>query len=360
MIIIGIVLVLIAFRLYLPTLVKDYLNKMLSEIEGYTGSVEDVDLALYRGAYRISDLSIFSTTQEIGRPFFATDGIDISLSWKDIFKGSIVGDIKLEKPQLNFVTVEGVDSVETGGDVDWTEPIRDLLPISINSFEIAQGKVSYIDDFSDPKVNVYINEIDFRLENLRNTEDKENALPSPYRLSAVSLGNGRLNASGKANLLREIPNFDVDLKFEEADLTAFNNFFEAYVWFDFERGDFNLYTEMALIDSTLNGYVKPILNDVKVLDWKNEEKGFLNKLYQGVVGGGLEALENQGKDQTATEVTISGTINATNVGIVAALIELLKNAFINPLRKELESRIAVKGKQIVSEDDKDGKKKKDK
>ena len=365
-IIIVIIILLVGIRIALPFIVKKYLNNLLANIEGYTGQVEDVDLALYRGAYRIDSLAIYSTTQDLGgRPFFASDAIDLSISWRDIFKGAIVGDVILEQPELNFVAVQSEeDSMATGENVDWTEQIKALLPISINLFQINSGQINYIDDFSEPKVDVYLRSMNFTLENIRNTEDDTDPLPSPYELTAVSLGDGTMSAEGRANLLREIPNFDIDFKFENADLTAFNNLFKAYAWFDFERGDINLYTEMALIDSNLTGYFKPLLNDVKVLDWQEEEEGFLNKIYQGVVGGATELFENQREDQTATRVEIAGSLSNNNVDVYTAIIELLKNAFIRPLKKDLEERIGVKGKKIiVDEGDSDNdktKKKKDK
>ena len=351
-ILIAILALLIVIRLLLPTIVKKYLNNMLADLDGYTGHVTDVDLALYRGAYKIDSLYIYSTTQDLGRPFFATQTIDLSLSWRAIFKGRVVGNVILGQPQLNFVVAEaGADSVDAGQNVDWTEPIKALLPIQIDLFRIEDGQINYIDDFSDPKVNIYLRNIYFSLENIRNADDKDNPLPSPYKLSAVSLGDGKMTASGKANLLREIPNFDLDFKFEKADLTAFNDFFKAYAWFDFERGDFNLYSEMALVDSSLDGYFKPILNDIKVLDWRNEDEGFFNKVYQGVVGGAAQVLKNHREDQTATRVKISGTVNNNDVGVFASIITLLRNAFVKPLRKDIEKRIMVRGKDIIVKDE---------
>ena len=354
-ILIGILLLLIAVRIALPTIVKNYLNKTLENIEGYTGHVEDVDIALYRGAYRIDGLVLKSTEQDSDRPFFSSEGIDLSLSWSAIFDGAITGEIILERPELNFVATESEeDTMATGEDVDWTKEIKSLLPISINLFQIKNGRINYIDEFSDPKVDLYLNEMEFKIEDIRNTTDKSNPLPSPYELTATSIGEGKLNASGKANLLRQIPNFDLDFKFEEANLTAINDFSQAYGWFDFEKGNISLFAEMALVDSTLDGYFKPVLDNVEILDWDKEaeEEGFLRKVYEGVVGGATEILENQPKDQSASRVTIKGTVTKTNIGVATAIITLFKNAFIQPLKKELEGRIGVRGSTIVNSGEK--------
>lgn len=351
-ILLAIIVVLIAFRIYLPTLVKNYVNKTLSELDGYTGSITDVDLHLYRGAYKIDSLYIYSTEQDLEKPFFAANAIDLSVHWKDLFKGSIVGEVNFFEPQVNFQTTQSADSVVAGEDVDWTESIKDLIPIRINLFTIENGSISYLDPYADPPVDVYLHDLDFRLENIRNVEDQDDPLPSPFRMSATSLGEGRLTMDGRANLLKQMPDFDLNLEFENADLTAFNDFFKAYAWFDFEQGNFSLYTEMALVDGSIDGYFKPVMTDLKVIDWRDEEEGFLNKVYQTIVGGVTEVFENQPKDQTATEVPIEGTVESTEVGVVPAIVEVLKNAFIQPLRKSLEERVMVRGKDIIVESDK--------
>ena len=50
--------VLIALRLALPYIVLKYVNKTLANIKEYYGHVEDIDIALIRGAYIIKDLKL--------------------------------------------------------------------------------------------------------------------------------------------------------------------------------------------------------------------------------------------------------------------------------------------------------------
>jgi len=48
----ALVLVLIAVHIALPYLVRNYLNDKLANMGDYRGEIADVDLALWRGAYR--------------------------------------------------------------------------------------------------------------------------------------------------------------------------------------------------------------------------------------------------------------------------------------------------------------------
>ena len=101
--IIAILLILIAVRIALPYIVKDYVNKTLSEIPGYKGEVGDIDISLWRGAYEIQMVSLVKTDGKVPVPFFSADEIDLSVQWGALFEGSIVGEIVLANPKINFV-----------------------------------------------------------------------------------------------------------------------------------------------------------------------------------------------------------------------------------------------------------------
>ena len=69
-IVLGSILVfLIVARLMLPYFVTRYVNKVLADIDGYEGSVSDVDIHLIRGAYSIHDLKLFKVNGHKKVPF---------------------------------------------------------------------------------------------------------------------------------------------------------------------------------------------------------------------------------------------------------------------------------------------------
>ena len=65
-VLIIIAVVLIVFRLILPFIVLHYANKTLSNMPGYYGHIDDIDISLILGAYEIKDIfinkQIISTT----------------------------------------------------------------------------------------------------------------------------------------------------------------------------------------------------------------------------------------------------------------------------------------------------------
>src|SRR4249919_1011031 len=82
-IIIGsIVLLLVIVRLVMPYFVLKYVNKTLAKSKTYPGHVQDIDIALFRGAYVINDIRIDKRDTITGNvdtiPFFLSKAIDLS------------------------------------------------------------------------------------------------------------------------------------------------------------------------------------------------------------------------------------------------------------------------------------------
>src|SRR5690606_23826877 len=98
----SIIILLVAFRLLLPWLVLNYANRTLANMDGYYGHVADIDIALYRGAYQLDRLFIHKVDSATGQqtPFFAAGRIDLSIEWRALFQGALVGELSLASPTL--------------------------------------------------------------------------------------------------------------------------------------------------------------------------------------------------------------------------------------------------------------------
>ena len=93
--------VLIAIRIALPFIVLNVLNSRLQNLEGYTGSIEDIDLALYRGGSKIKGFKFFSNDHP-DHPLIEAQLIDWSIQWNQIWNGAIVGEAYIVKPSVRF------------------------------------------------------------------------------------------------------------------------------------------------------------------------------------------------------------------------------------------------------------------
>ena len=341
-IIIGIIALIIIARLCLPYFVTRYVNKALSDIEGYHGSIEGVEISLWRGAYAINKLKIEKTGGDIPVPFVDIEKIDLSVEWEALFEGAIVGEIKLIYPKLNFVAGPTPEESQTGAEADWTQPIKDLMPLQVNRFEIVRGNISYLDFHAEPKVDISIDSLNAVALNLNNATDNPEKLPSDLKLTGTSVGGGLLVLNAEMNILKKIPDFDANLKFTEVNLPALNDFIKAYGKFDVERGTFNLYSEIVLMNGSFDGYVKPVMVDMKVLDLSKDAKDKRNVfqlVWEGIAELGSEIFENHKEDQVASRVPLKGEIGNVKTDVWTTIFTVLKNAYIEALKREVDNTV---------------------
>ena len=333
-----IIVLLIVFRFYLPTLVKNYVNNALTEIPGYYGQVKDIDIALFRGAYVINGLYLDKVNAETKVPFLKFPKTDISVEWKSLFKGEIVTEIIMDNPEIIYVFEDQQSKVNgKEADVDdWSKVLTDLVPIEINSFEAHNGKLAFVQLSADPDVDLSINNLDLMATNLRNVEEKGKILPSSIKASGVSFGGGNVKLEGAMNIIKEIPDMDIAFSLEKSNAVALNDFTNYYAGLDFESGTAELYSEIAIADGFLKGYMKPLLINSKFI---GKEDGFLETLWEGFVGFFKFVLKNQITDTLATEIPIEGDLNNVEADIFSTVGGIIKNAWIKAFKGETNDTI---------------------
>ncbi|MDQ7917094.1 DUF748 domain-containing protein [Mesonia sp. MT50] len=335
------IVLLIAFRLYLPTLVKNNLNKVLADIPGYHGAIEDVDLSLWRGAYQLEGLYLNKKTAKSEVPFLNFPMTDISIEWRSLFKGKIVTEIEMHNPEIIYVLEDQEETPEEGeaDTEDWTAALTDIVPLDINSFDIYNGKLAFVQLESEPNIDLSIHNLRLSAKNLRNVKQVEKVLPSPITATGTSIGNGKLNLDGKINLIKEIPDMDMSLSLDEVDATALNEFTSFYAGLDFESGTVGVFTEFAIADAHLKGYVKPLLTDTTLI---GKEDGFLETLWEGFVGVFKFILKNQSTDTVATKVPIEGDLSEVGPKVFPTVLNIFKNAWIKAFTGSVDGNIEYK------------------
>lgn len=322
---------LVGARIYLPYWVKDYVNAQIAALDGYGGAVNDIDIHLWRGAYQINGLNIYKTDGSTKTPFVKADTIDLSLEWRALFHGRIVAEIDLYSIDLNFT------KNQTGEGADWAEFADRLTPFDINRMAVHSGKIAYIDYTATPNVNVYIDGIDGLVTNLRDVEDKNSALPSDLSVSGTSVGEGKLSVTGKMNIIKNIPDFDMSMKLENASLLAFNDYARAFAAIDFERGTIGVFSELAAVNGRVSGYVKAVGNDIAMINIA--ESGPLHALWESTVAFFVELFENQREDQFALRLPIEGSLENPERDTWSAFVSIFQNAFLGAFTKNTDGNV---------------------
>lgn len=336
--IISLLIILIAARVAAPYLIVKYVNKTLcGDIEGYCGSIEDVDLSLIRGAYVIQGIELNQLDNNIEIPFVAVDEVDISLQWKALFKGAIEAEIEFLKPNINIAKEKNTEEIQAGQGVDWRKVVKELVPISINRLAVIDGKISYKEPDAEPKVDIYLDDINVEVTNLSNADNMEGTLISDIKLNAFALNHAAITGEGRVDPFSEKGSFDINVQLSDLKIKEFNEYIRKAIKVDVQKGTFDLYTEVKADNGKLSGYAKPLVKNLSFLELPEEKNNkFFNKIWEGVLDITANVFQNnKDEEQIASNIVINGSLQSPDVEVFTTIRYLLRNAFIEGLKPKL-------------------------
>lgn len=336
----ALVLVVVGLRLALPTLIQRMVNRELARQPGYVARIGDVGIALLDGAFAVDDVDVSKRNGRVPVPLFSAPRIETSIDWRALFRGALVAKVVVRRPRINLVAGPTRAQTQTGAEVDWRTVIDRLMPIRIERVELHDGSIHFRNFHTEPKVDVYLDQLDLRAENLTNSRELSGTRVARVALRAVPMQSGVLEARAEFDPFAETPTFDFDGSLVGARLAELNPFFRAYGGFDVESGTLRLYAELESGKRRFDGYLKPFFEDVEVLDADEiDEQGFFASAWEAIVGTVTEAFEDQSQDRVATRIPLSGTVTDPEVGFWATLGGVLRNAYVESLLPRLERSV---------------------
>jgi hypothetical protein len=349
-----IIIVLVGLRIALPYVVLHYANKSLANLKSLSGHIADIDIALYKGAYKINDIYINKKDSVSGdeTKFFKSDIIELSLEWSALFKGRFVGELVFERPFLIFTKDKAEPKDIQKDSSDLNTLLGSLMPLKLNRVEIKEGVIKYIDQTSKPAVDIQMDNTYILAQNLSSVVDSS-LMPSTIKATSNVYG-GTLQFNMKLNALKDKPTFDLNAELNNMQLPKLNEFFQAYANFDVNKGTLGLYIEIAAKEGKFIGYVKPIIKDLDVVGKEDRKNSFWQKTWESIVGAAGVIFRNPKKEQVATKVPLSGSFDKANSDIWYAIIDLFRNAFIQALQPSIDFEISIESvdKEIVNEEKK--------
>jgi hypothetical protein len=331
---------LVALRFFLPEIVRDQINARIDRMGDYHGRVDDVDIHLWRGAYTLNGLVIEKATGKVPVPLLAAPRLDLSISWKEIFHGGLVGKAEFDQPELNFVDgATGADS-QSGRGVDWRQQLEALVPMKLNELRVVDGKVFFRNFISDPPVDLRATSVNGVIHNLTNVRDKQGKRVADLEFHADILGQAPLETRAKFDPFEDFQDFDFDLKVTGIELTKLNQLFQAYAKLDAASGHGDIVVQLQAKDGELSGYAKPIMQDVKIASWQQDvveqHDNPLRVAWEATAGFVKNLFKNQPENQLATKVEFRGSIKDPKTSTLDTLINILHNAFVEAYKPQFE------------------------
>lgn len=331
-------------RLFLPTVVRDYVNRSLNRSLLYGGQISGVSLHLWRGAYSIQDVRINKKISNVPVPFFDAERVDFALQWNGLLRGRIVSRILMERPELNFVDAPGDDDQSgTGG--PWLKILQDLSPFKINSAVVQNGSVHFRVYQEDLPVDVYLSEVQGTIENLSNIRGETSPRPARIQASGRAMDQARFEFKMTLDPFSYRPTFQLAARLLGLDVTLINDLALAYGNLDFQDGWLDFVLEMEANNGQLSGYAKPLFRDLRVFDITGKSASDpIQYFWEALVGVTTTLLENPPRDQFGTLIPFSGDLSgSTTADLPATVGNILRNAFVRAYLPQFEPGMDANG-----------------
>ena len=326
-------------RAFLPSLVRDYVNRTLDRNLLYEGRIGDVQIHLLRGAYSIHDVQISQRTGNVPVPLLAAPRVEFSIQWNALLHGRIVGQFLVHAPELNFVAASDQNESQTGAGGPWLEIIRDLFPFKINSVVIEDGSVHFRTYQSQKPVDVYLTHLNATVDDLSNISDETNPLVTSVHATATAMDQAKLEYKMTLDPFSYRPTFHMALRLLGLDVTKLNDLALTYGKFNFKRGWFDLIVEADSKEGQMTGYIKPLFRNLRVFSLTQDikEDSVLQFFWQALVGGTTTLFKNFNRDQFGTLVKFTGDASGTTTAdILGTIGNVLRNAFVRAYLPRLE------------------------
>ena len=124
-----------------------------------------------------------------------------------------------------------------------------------------------------------------------------------------------------------------------------NDILRAYGKFDVVAGDFSFFTELHIKNGEITGYIKPLFENMKVYDKRQDaDKTFFRKLYEKLVGGVAKLLENRNTDKVATKADIQGRVGGAKASTWQVIGRLIENAFFRAILPGFDEALGIRKK----------------
>lgn len=336
--IVVVILAALVARAALPVYVENYVNRFLANLEAYEGRVGDVDLALWRGGCHVEDVVIRKIEGEKGIPFFQAAGIDLSIEWKALFEGAFVGEIYLQRPVLELIQDKDEEE-QLGDEVDWVGKLEELSPLRVNRLMVSEGVLNYRGARESALPELSLGNMTLLATNLSNATSKKDELPSRLLLTARAPGGALAELNGRFNLMTRPADMDMELTGEPIELTELNSLIKRLTALDVERGTLGVYSEWAVKDAKIEGYLKLVVEDLEILDTEEDSTNPLALIWQSIADLFVQATENKREDQFASKIPFSGDLSKAKAGVIPSIVSILENGFVQALSRDVDDSI---------------------
>jgi len=337
----SVVFILALVRFFAPGILLKEINSYLAEFsESYLVHVDDFDLSILRGAYRFEKVTVYlkkdgERAQASTAPFAKALNVDVSLAWRELFRGRILTDVVINEAELkaDAIVTQPAREDPNRSLTEAKQAKSKLFPVETERIEFRNSRIDYTD------LNIFADQIEGRLSHVTATEKDPISLLS---LRGFFMGKAAIKIVGELNWVDEPTSWLFKAEVQRFDLTQGNFLLGRYVPLTFKKGILDLYSEVKYETGRISGYVKPFLQNAEVM---GDDKDFKGLKHFGVELSValINTLFKRGNNQTvATKILFEYQNKDFQWNLNETLATLFQNGYQEQLSRGIENQLKLK------------------
>jgi hypothetical protein len=273
--------------------------------------------------------------------------------------GPNITRVSLEQVRVQGVALEYTHTRETAGAekarVEQTAAVArqatktPTAQLAIRRLDVTGSTFGFVNRAASPAYRLQLTDTDITLQHLSN-QPRDGHASIALRGQLMGKGPTRISASVKPRPGRA--DLDITTLIEDADLPRLSDVVRAHGGVGVTQGALSIYSELKLENGTIEGYVKPLVKDVRIGDdgSADGDRSLKRRLYEGMMNVAGKVLKNHSRGEVATVVHVSGPLERPRVSRWETIGRLLQNAFLKPIAPGLDPSRAPGGERAPAPD----------
>lgn len=210
--------------------------------------------------------------------------------------------------------------------------------IRVRELTAKDSTFGFVNADVSPQYRVFIANTDISVRNFSNHRTEGTATAA---LRGRFMGTGETVVQATFRPETHGPDFDVDIKIENTDMRRMNDLLRAHGKIDVASGVFSFYSQLAVKNGRINGYVKPLFRDLDVYaKEQDQDKKLLAKFKEKAIDAAAKLFKNRRRDEVATRATIAGSVENPKASTWQVLVNVLRNAFVKAILPGFDREVA--------------------
>ncbi|UTA48508.1 DUF748 domain-containing protein [Simiduia sp. 21SJ11W-1] len=343
-------LIAITARIYAPVYITKVINNHIANSSKIGGAIEGVDLHLWRGAYSIEGIALYTVEREDARPLLTMPRLELTLEWRSLIRGQLLSELVFHSPVLNLHDGKGrnlADENALDENTTWLALADRIAPFAINRLDIRNGELHLYVNEGEWQRGLTLTKLNGQLLNITNSLQVANTLDGQFNLEGELYNVSHFTLKGTYSPYEPRPTFDVDFTMAALPAKQLDALVQYYTPYDIEAGTLDIAAEMQANQGAVDGYLRLGLKEISVFDWRAdiERDGdhFFSALFEGLSDGLAQLLENNQTGAIATKVPLAGELDNIDTPLLTLIWGIIENAFIRAYEIELEGSLTFKG-----------------